>query len=97
MEGLRRVASTPKRQSAPSSQRLINSRHGLVSTDMYLLAKQSCAKHNFEGDLGLTGDDGTDLLTATEKRFDVTFDDSETGIPETFDLRPNEYLFNSEG
>ncbi|RSL14683.1 hypothetical protein EDE15_0144 [Edaphobacter aggregans] len=38
----------------------------------------------FEGDLGRTGDDGTDLHTATEKRFDVTFGNSETGIGETF-------------
>ena len=51
----------------------------------------------FEGNLGLTGDGGTDLHTATEKRFDMTFGNSETGIRETFDLRPNEYLFNSEG
>jgi hypothetical protein len=37
MEGLRRVASAPKRQSAPSSQRLINSLHGIiVLTRIYL-------------------------------------------------------------
>jgi len=31
-------------------------------------------------DLGFAGDDGTDLHTATEKRFDVAFGNSEAGI-----------------
>jgi hypothetical protein len=51
----------------------------------------------FERDLGLTGDDGDDLLEATEKRFEVRLGNEETGVRETFNLQPNEYLFNSEG
>lgn len=51
----------------------------------------------FERDLGLTGDDGTDLLEATEKRFEVRLGNEETGLRDTFNLQSNEYLFNSEG
>jgi len=51
----------------------------------------------FERDLGLTGDDGNDLLAATEKRFGVALCSEETGVRETFNLGPNEYLFHSEG
>lgn len=51
----------------------------------------------FERDLGLTGDDGTDLLEATEKRFEVRLGNEETGLRDTFNLQPNEYLFHSEG
>jgi hypothetical protein len=51
----------------------------------------------FERDLGLTGDDGNDLLEATEKRFCVTLASEETGLRETFSLGPNEYLFHAEG
>jgi hypothetical protein len=55
------------------------------------------AETQFERDLGLTGDDGIDLLEATEKHFGVTFGSDETGVRETFNLSPNEHLFNSEG
>lgn len=51
----------------------------------------------FERDLGLTGDDGDDLLVAAEKEFEVRLSNEETGVRETFDLQPNEYLFHSEG
>ena len=54
-------------------------------------------KTQFERDLRLTGDDGADLLEATEKQFAVMLGNSETGVRETFNLRPNEYLFNAEG
>lgn len=51
----------------------------------------------FERDLGLTGDDGGDLLLAVEKEFEVRLGDEATGVREAFNLQPNEYLFNSEG
>jgi hypothetical protein len=51
----------------------------------------------FERDLGLTGDDGNDLLEATESRFGVTLCSEETGVRETFNLGPNEYLFHPIG
>ncbi len=50
----------------------------------------------FEDDLGITGDDGADLLEATEKRFDVQLSDAEHGYRRTFDLGPDEFLFHSE-
>ena len=51
----------------------------------------------FERDLGLTGDDGDELLLATQRRFGIQLGSEETGIRETFNLGPNEYLFHSEG
>lgn len=51
----------------------------------------------FERDLGVTGDDGNDLLEATERRFGVLLCSEETGVRQTFNLGPNEYLFHSEG
>ena len=51
----------------------------------------------FEDDLGVTGDDGADLLKATEKHFKVELSDAEHGYRKTFDLGPDEFLFNSEG
>lgn len=59
--------------------------------------KEILPETQFEHDLGLTGDDGVDLLEATEKRFEVRLGDEETGVREIFNLQPNEYLFNSEG
>ena len=59
--------------------------------------KKVSPETQFERDLGLTGDDGDDLLAATEKRFGVTLCSEETGVRETFNLGPNEYLFHSEG
>jgi hypothetical protein len=55
------------------------------------------AETQFERDLGLTGDEGTDLLQATEKRFGVKLCSEKGGLRETFNLGPNEYLFHSEG
>jgi acyl carrier protein len=51
----------------------------------------------FERDLGITGDDGIDLLTATEERFGVDFDPEPDGFRKAFNLGPNEYLFHAEG
>lgn len=51
----------------------------------------------FERDLGITGDDGDELLMATENRFSVRFVTNEYGLKELFNLKPNEYLFHSEG
>jgi hypothetical protein len=59
--------------------------------------KEIAPETRFERDLGLTGDDGGDLLLATEKQFCVALCSDETGIRKTFNLEPNEYLFHSEG
>jgi len=50
-----------------------------------------------EDDLGITGDDGCDLLTDIEKRFGISFKGSDGSLREAFDLEPDEYLFHSEG
>ena len=59
--------------------------------------KQITPDTQFERDLGITGDDGDDLLEATQKHFKVNFTDGENGVRTIFKLGPNEYLFNSEG
>jgi hypothetical protein len=51
----------------------------------------------FEADLGITGDDGCELLEATEKRFQVRLSSDERGCRDTFGLGFNEFLFHSEG
>ena len=51
----------------------------------------------FEVGLGITGDDGSELLEATEKRFNVTLSSEEHGYRKTFNLGPNEFLFHPEG
>ena len=52
--------------------------------------KQILQQTQFERDLGITGDDGDELLQAAEKQFGVTF------TRETFNLEPNEFLFGPE-
>lgn len=51
----------------------------------------------FEDDLGITGDDGCDLLEATEQHFGVLLSTPEHGYRETFGLASHEVLFHSEG
>jgi acyl carrier protein len=51
----------------------------------------------FERDLGITGDDGSELLKAAQKKFGVDLAPDESGYRKIFGLGPNEYLFNSEG
>jgi len=51
----------------------------------------------FEGDLGITGDDGCDLLRETETQFGVALSSKEHGYRLTFGLGPDEYLFHAEG
>ncbi|MCR6663817.1 MAG: DUF1493 family protein [Luteimonas sp.] len=48
-----------------------------------------------EADLGVTGDDGDDLLQEAEKRFDSALV-RQDGYVTTFGLAPNEYLFHPE-
>ncbi|MGY3113666.1 hypothetical protein ACVWYV_001897 [Pantoea eucalypti] len=48
-------------------------------------------------DLGITGDDGVELLEEAEKIFGVSFSAEEDGLRGAFSLKENEYLFHSEG
>jgi hypothetical protein len=50
-----------------------------------------------EADLGVTGDDGEELLKAIAKEFSVALANPDDGYRTTFSLSPNEYLFSSEG
>ncbi|MDP2769369.1 MAG: DUF1493 family protein [Giesbergeria sp.] len=50
-----------------------------------------------ERDLGITGDDGDELLEALQKRFSVSFTGSDGTLREAFGLEKDEYLFHSEG
>jgi len=53
--------------------------------------KRIAPETDFEGDLGVSGDDGLDLLEAVEKRFGVSLS------RESFNLAPDEFLFHGEG
>lgn len=50
-----------------------------------------------EEDLGITGDDGAELLEEVALRFGVVLHTDEDGYQTTFGLGDNEYLFHSEG
>ena len=50
-----------------------------------------------EADLGITGDDGEDLLLAASERFQVDLLSPKKGISKILGLGPNEYLFGPEG
>jgi hypothetical protein len=50
-----------------------------------------------EADLGITGDDGDDLLKGVATHFRTPLASPEDGYRSTFGLAPNEYLFHSEG
>ena len=49
-----------------------------------------------DADLGVTGDDGSDLLSQAARHFNSRLAGSD-GYITTFGLAPNEYLFHSEG
>lgn len=50
----------------------------------------------FERDLGITGDDGAELLEDIEVQFDVSFDSAEHSWRDVFGLEHDEFLFNGE-
>ncbi len=49
-----------------------------------------------ENGLGITGDDGCELLEAIEKKFGISFVGSDGTLREAFNLKDDEYLFHSE-
>ncbi|MFD2936952.1 acyl carrier protein [Spirosoma flavum] len=51
----------------------------------------------FENDLGVTGDDGVELLEAVEKHFGIPLTNAEGQLCASFGLKSGEYLFHSEG
>jgi hypothetical protein len=59
--------------------------------------KQIAAETLFEDDLGITGDDGCELLEEIEGHFGVCLSSPEHGYRQTFGLAANEFLFHSEG
>jgi hypothetical protein len=64
----------------------------------FIPSKQQITPHTqFERDLGITGDDGCDLLEAVQKQFRVNLAPDEAGYRTIFGLGQNEYLLSSEG
>jgi hypothetical protein len=59
--------------------------------------KQISASSLLEADLGITGDDGSELLETIQKHFAVSFFGPDGTIREAFDLEEKQYLFHSEG
>ena len=55
------------------------------------------ARTRIDRDLGITGDDGIDLLRTVETRFQVSVGLVDGRIRQVFGLGENEYLFGSEG
>jgi len=51
----------------------------------------------FEKDLGVTGDDGVELVEAVEKHFGIPLTNTKGQLCASIGLKPNEYLFHSEG
>ena len=56
-------------------------------------------KHStlFEDDLGITGDDGGELLEAVAQHYNIELATVEDGYRKTFGLAKDEFLFHSEG
>ena len=50
-----------------------------------------------EADLGITGDDGCELLEEVERRFCVSFVGKDGSLRDAFQLEKDQYLFHSEG
>ncbi|NJN23412.1 MAG: DUF1493 family protein [Acaryochloridaceae cyanobacterium RL_2_7] len=50
-----------------------------------------------EHDLGVTGDDGIELLVHVAETFHVELSDPDSGYQKAFALKSNEVLFQSEG
>ena len=50
-----------------------------------------------EADLGVTGDDGDDLLEEASRCFNAALASPQDGYRTTFGLRSNDYLFSDEG
>ncbi len=59
--------------------------------------KRSGPSTKIDYDLGVTGGDGPDLLSAAEKHFGVDFPAEDISFKTVFNLGPNEYLFGDEG
>lgn len=59
--------------------------------------KKIAPETEFEDGLGISGDDASDLLRATEQRFKVALSSEEHGYRDTFNLAPDEFLFHGEG
>ena len=50
-----------------------------------------------ENDLGITGDDGRELLEEIENQFNLSFAGKDGSLKDVFDLENDQYLFHSEG
>lgn len=55
------------------------------------------AESKLEDDLGITGDDGCELLEELERKFNISFSDNNSSWRKAFNLAEDEFLFHSEG
>lgn len=75
-----------------SMERLIN-----LLKDEFYIPEPITENSLIEKDLGITGDDGDELLIAIEDEFGIRLQDEENSIRKTFNLKEDEYLFHGEG
>lgn len=69
----------------------------LIRSDQRISVSKSITEHTeLERDLGITGDDGAELLIEIEKQFSLSFAGKDGTIKEVFGLGENQYLFHSE-
>lgn len=70
----------------------------LIRSDQRISVNKSITEHTeLERDLGITGDDGEELLIEIEKQFSLSCAGKDGTINEVFRLGENQYLFHSEG
>lgn len=65
--------------------------------DEFYITKPITEDSLIEKDLGITGDDGDELLLAIEDEFNIRLRDEEDSIRKVFNLKEDEYLFHGEG
>lgn len=68
-------------------------RHQSAIGDTEPIGAQTC----LEADLGVSGDDGSELLLAAENHFSVILSTPDGSLSPLFGLGANEYLFSAEG
>lgn len=78
---------------APSLSQVIIFVHQFSKASLDSVHEQT----RLEADLGITGDDGVEIIEAAEKTFRVDFCSTDQSFSTLFSLKENEYLFNSEG
>lgn len=70
----------------------------LVREHQGISPKQAITESSLlENDLGITGDDGCELLQAVERKFGISFAGADGSLRDAFGLSEGQFLFHSEG